>query len=300
MAISYNPMPVAATTFSSNTTTGGSVPASFDAFLYQPTSDSFLAPMKLTIAIRMKLRQSKSVPFILDADDKLFWTLPWPAVDWGRFVAAAQAQANMWNGQFWLVSPPSFSEYNKKVISMPKEWRPNVVCELSVDFAPSGDAHRTIDVAYLNLAMLTGQSLDSLTFRSHSLLYDSLDTIPHVDPVPQPGEPQTHHTIAHEIGHTIGLDHIGVMRRLPLCEFAIASANAGMDVYWKIKGGTNSHFCYGSEQGINNSGNIMGAGDDFSVENATPWLWAMGMLRPAGEIMGWRAVTSDPGAGTWT
>jgi hypothetical protein len=66
----------------------------------------------------------------------------------------------MWNGKFWLVPPLSFREFNVKLADPEFQFRPNVVCELSVDFDQSGDPHKTIDVANLNLAMLVGKTLD--------------------------------------------------------------------------------------------------------------------------------------------
>src|SRR3984957_11823758 len=150
----YYPMPVLATKFSSNTSTGGSVPASFDAYLYRPMNNAF-EPMKLTISLRINLRQlsPKPIPLVLDADGKPFWTVPWTATDWKLFVDGCIAQANMWNGKFWLTPPLSFSEYNIKAADG-TQFRPNIVCELSVDFAAQDDPHKTIDVANLNLAAL--------------------------------------------------------------------------------------------------------------------------------------------------
>ena len=57
--------------------------------------------------------------------------------------------------------------------------------------------------------------------------------------------------------------------------------------------------CYGDEQGIENAGNIMGGGDDFAIENAKPWLWAIGMMRGSYEMLQWRAVMKYPGPGVW-
>ena len=192
----YDPMPVAAIQFSSNTYTGGSVPATFDAYLYRPMNYIF-APLKLTIALRIKLRPlaPRAIPIVLDADDNPFWTIPWTPGDWERFVNGAAAQANMWNGKFWLVSPPSFTDFNVTFDGAEdRPWRPNVICELSVDFAPTDDPHRTIDVANLNLAMLAGATADPRTFRSHSLLYDFVgrSSVGRSIPGPRRAEHSTH------------------------------------------------------------------------------------------------------------
>lgn len=303
MATLYHPMPVAGMEFKSNTTTGGSVPATYDVFLYKPLNDP-LAPMKLTIKLRINLRPLTPSPLPLhrDADGNPFWTIPWSATDWMNFINGAIAQANVWNNKLWLVAPDSFTEYGySNPSSFPGQtWRPHVRCELDVDFAANTGAHKTIDVANLNLAMLAGAPKNSGSFRSHALLYDSLDTVPMVVPwATAPGAAPTRQlTIAHEIGHAIGLHHIGVIKKTPLCEIAQSLESMGMDQTWQVQGGKNSFYCYGHSQGQALAGNIMGGGNNFSPECGLPWLWAMKSLR--GKIWeDWKAVTTDPGAGGW-
>lgn len=298
----YNSFPVLGAEFKSDTTTGGSVPARFDCFLYKP--DGGFDQLKLTIKLRINLRKlgPRLIPLVLDADDNPFWTSSWDSASWARFINSASAQADMWNGKFWLIPPAQFTGFDGSVYGSPgKVFRPNVQCVLDVDFAPSSDPHATIDVANLNLSMLVGKAQNSSTFRSHSLLYDSLDGTPYIFSY-ESGSPVYHYTIAHEIGHSIGLDHIGVMRRLPLCDLAIAFAKLDPRyVAPKLTGGTNAYYCYGAEQGIKNAGNIMGAGGDFAIENAAPWQWsAMFLHAKSGGQMGfWQAVTANPGPGRW-
>ena len=151
MPTDYNPIPIATTTFASDSYTDGSVPASFDVFLYKP-----LVPdqLKLTILLRINLRRlsPKPIPIQLDHDGKPFWTSQWTGPDWQRFITAAAAQADMWNNKFWLVPPTmvtaAFKSFKLDQVfdTFPNQaYRPNIRCEVIVDFAPTKNAHRTID-----------------------------------------------------------------------------------------------------------------------------------------------------------
>ena len=73
----------------------------------------------------------------------------------------------------------------------------------------------------------------------------------------------------------MGLGHIGTILKTPLCQLAVAGENIFPSAGSPLSGGRNALVCYGFNEGLAIAGNIMGAGDKFTVENASPWRWAL-------------------------
>ena len=300
----YYPIPVDHTKYASSASGDGRLPTSFDAYLYRPL-DAGAGQLKLTIKLRLKLRQQSPRLIAHDADDKPFFSSPWSATDWAQFVADAKAQADMWNNKFWLAPSPSFTQFDRIFAHFPGQaYRPYIRCELDVDFSDA-KASKTIDVANLNRVIMAaqGRPVGPGEFRSHWMLFDSLDGVPWATPYGKsPNAPKTHHVIAHELGHHLGLHHIGAIRKTPVCVFVQELKAKGIDHLFgpNAQGGRNSLLCYGFGQALDVVDNIMGVGDKFTIDNASPWLWAIGSMRRHPYDMGlWRVLTSDPGDGFW-
>lgn len=306
----------------------GSVKTSFDALLFKSLHKH--GQYKLTILLRINLRRVQNLSFNQqDTDGNKFLVTPWTDAAWQRFLQGAQAQVDRWNNKFWLLPPPTLAEFDveqggtqiARQGAVPRQvFRPNIRCELLVDFSPKGDAHRTVDVVNIELmnqmAKLQGGNAN---FRSHSNLYSSMDTIPQAYWT-SAGQ-LLQHTITHEIGHAIGLAHIGVLQKTVFCNIAINAENQGVTVPPDFTGGTNALVCYGAHQGRALAENIMGEGDALTIDDGKPWIWAINakpgstvrsspfdMMSNGGprqnivrhfERTMWRVTMKDPGPGTW-
>jgi len=159
--------------------------------------------------------------------------------------------------------------------------RPNVACRLVTELASGpGTAHKTINVVNLDVDALKHAgttNFSSSTFRSNDSTYDSLDIKKrdsHYDD--DKGVEHTiknYYTIAHEIGHAIGLPHVGVLRSRPTCVFAVTLKKLGVkNVSSHLNGGSNSDACYGRDDIVGLAENIMGLGTKFEEINAQPWM----------------------------
>ena len=221
---------------------------------------------ELTLSLNICLQQAgdRTSGWIMDADNVRWDLIPWPPLEWTKFLRTYQTQATeFWTGKFWLISPAGTGDLCWPMRNPTHQC--NTWCRFSLKVVDSPDkAHQTIRIA--KLAPLEEQEDHYLVcraygFRSHSLLYKSDDLLTvtrdetgNTSINPAGRRQYKQRTYLHEVGHSLGLPHIGVMTKNPNCP----SSN------------TNATTCYGTT--LREAMDIMGEGESLSLDDAKPWL----------------------------
>lgn len=153
-----------------------------------------------------------------------------------KLVSSAQ---KFWNGKFWLQTPSSYNDLNYPD-DRPTH-RCNLYCRFKLDRAlTEHDSHYTIAVVRVQ---------DDVAFRSHSTLFSQKDI---ESEKMIPGSTTKFWTHFHEVGHLIGLAHVGT------------GAQARKNIQ-----GNNSPTAYGVT--IQEMRDAMGRGSIRHKWHATPW-----------------------------
>lgn len=253
----------------------------FDSYFGRNSHHTQNHALRLYLRIHLKPVDGKTAT---DLRKRSFPTKNWTPDEWLKFTTLFERQSNMWNSRFWLLPPNYFTLLDDK--SGGRAVRPNVACNLvtQVTNSPS-NTHRTIEVVNLDVeAIRREQGIEpgSGTYRSDARHLDSLDVKPrnprYTDDRGVEHTIKNYYTIAHEIGHALGLKHIGVLKSRPQCTFAVSLRKHGVkNVSSHLKGGGNSDVCYGKYDSLGLADNIMGLGTKFEEINAQPWLERVAM-----------------------
>ena len=240
----------------------------------------------LTIYVRLFLfeRNAKDAHMIRDPKDGRD-IRDWAPGEFRAFRDAVKSKSDeFWNKRFTLVNNRyDISTFDVKAGS--DTVRPNVDCCFALIWADSpADAHQTINCFCPN----TGKEITNFVngsdvgngvgqFSHNMVKTINLPTPFQVTCTRDVGDPLKplemkrekyactqmvdHLGVAHEVGHLLGLPHVGVARRSHQCLKAMAD---------KPEEGGNARMCYAGD-GPSHASNIMGMGNEVHHWNAMPW-----------------------------
>jgi hypothetical protein len=233
----------------------------------------------LTIYLRVKLvkKDGKSPP-PRDIDGKTLTPTDWPLDEWNKFCMDVKRLSEwFWdNTAFCLIPPPDYHGLDWPTHN--PTHRLNVDCRFQLVWANgSDDAHAVVDCyrpdprTYRGFRSSAGDgggqwtSLDTVEAPCRNATcteqvfkgFDADGILPLYDDVP--AKPQI--TVCHEVGHLLGLPHVGEWVKAQACMAAIAKD--------PVNGG-NTRGCYQGNNAYDRL-NVMGEGMNLALWNAAPW-----------------------------
>ena len=220
----------------------------------------------MTIFLRLFMVPVTSKEVVVDTTKANVPHIDWKLDEFVAFQAKMKRQAEeFWNANTMTLIPPA----NYKGLNWPPgnkaTHRLNINCRFEVVWAGGvGDAHKVI-----RATRLVNDDATSTAAGSDWVNYDSGDTTPALfNNKTNCGHPVAveHLTVPHEIGHAIGLPHVGTFHDLTRSEYQCKEP--GIDpatTKW-------SNDQYGNFSTEDELRNIMGYGQAKAAWNFMPWI----------------------------
>ncbi|MEP7074416.1 MAG: hypothetical protein ABI878_01290 [Acidobacteriota bacterium] len=256
----------------------------FDSYLGRSSHPTQNHVLKLFLRIYLNPVKKSDRPSGIDGNKKSFPLKDWTPKGFAKFREEFEKQSRLWNHRFWLVPPKFFTIGD---ISQGGRFvRPNIACMLFTELTESpGSAHRTVDAYNIDVDEVKRRDdadddnpyLGNFRSNDRHITARDVNTGPRTYEINEEGDTyriEHHYTIAHEIGHAIGLPHIGVAKHTKECAMALQFAKDKTPlskVPLEKRGGRNADVCYGTHDSANLIVNIMGKGYKFEEINAVPW-----------------------------
>lgn len=221
-----------------------------------------------TITLNIYLCQFDTTTRWIKSEDDKFRVSDWPPDEWIDFRSRVKKEGEeFWNNKFWL--EPVTDALDQNFTGLNFTIRQNIQCCLHINFVDAAEkANITIVAVYIPQPAY-GERYDAGSHRTHHKLYDSHDVnLRTMTTTDDTGNTitTTQHTFAHEIGHAIGLAHVGILRGDKPCLDEVAE---------DPRDGANSSICYGGTRPAKFINDIMGAGSETNYRHARPWLYAI-------------------------
>jgi Metallo-peptidase family M12B Reprolysin-like len=257
------------------TLTDGSSTGRFDADLYIPSFNNNVSDLgaNASLVITLKIALVPDNYNLASRNSRLgdsFRFAQWPADEWNKFVERFKTEANFWEGRFCLVLDrakgyfPAYSAIERELAilqtAMPTSagllqkyvYRRNILCRFNLQIVSEvSTANKVLNVRYI---------VDKAGKPSENPYDHGSDagTIDIGDTYTAPGD--TFKCIAHEVGHMLGMAHIGEVTKYAPCLASVKSAPDGF----------NKDICYMGPK-PEDVRNVMGKGSEIQYYQALPW-----------------------------
>lgn len=190
---------------------------------------------------------------IRDANRNVVNTIYWNQSVFENYCRGVKTAIEVgWNNRLWLIPSRNWGLENGRA------FRPNIKCSIRVDITYQEIDSHHLHVRCVNLLSATAQHRSFHRPSEHLIQIDSNDGI---------------RTLAHEIGHHLGLGHVN----------QLACRNAGLQ--------GNHNICYGI--GTHQRSDLMGAGDRIDIWHAQIWTRKINTHTQNSSVI-WRPVMNEP------
>ncbi|HEV3021521.1 MAG TPA: hypothetical protein VGX76_03615, partial [Pirellulales bacterium] len=194
-------------------------------------------------------------PAAADAAAHTFDSLAWAGDEWENLKKKFKADSEkFWTGKYWMVAKVAFPElvYPEDAVAPAHRVQCNVYCRLKIDLLDSSaDAHKTITVYKVPPGRF---------FRTTSGTYTQGDIAEVQSLRDQHGHRLKQRTLFHEVGHAMGLPHVGVSTGVSYAPGKVCVEADQADTK-----------CYTGPKD-SDTATIMGRGSTLSLRESHPWL----------------------------